>query len=152
MSSTLCHSASLKQSNANALTGCESDPLNWTVTFPREVPRGKKVDATFLPGLWTEQPSLPVQFCANKSDCFVKHQPGMAGCGWLELGRTFSQPGTYFFAQPCARLQNATHSFVAKSWSNSGCPIAIAALNSMQLLGKHSAQKQKVRAKTERAN
>ena len=24
-----------------------------------------------------------VQRCAEESDCFVKHQPGMAGLGWL---------------------------------------------------------------------
>ena len=29
-----------------------------------------------------------VQRCAEESDCFVKHQPGMAGLGWLGLGRT----------------------------------------------------------------
>ena len=30
-----------------------------------------------------------IQTCAEKRDCFVKHQPGMAGCGWLQLGRSF---------------------------------------------------------------
>ena len=30
-----------------------------------------------------------VQTCAEKRDCFAKHQPGVAGCGWLQLGRNF---------------------------------------------------------------
>jgi len=30
-----------------------------------------------------------VQSCAEKRDCFVKHQPGLAGYGWLQLGRNF---------------------------------------------------------------
>ena len=25
----------------------------------------------------------------KKRDCFVKHQPGVAGCGWLQPGRNF---------------------------------------------------------------
>ena len=35
-------------------------------------------------GWWADT----VQRCAEESDCFVKHQPGMAGLGWLGLGRT----------------------------------------------------------------
>ena len=30
-----------------------------------------------------------IQSCAEKRDCFAKHQPGMAGCGWLQPGRNF---------------------------------------------------------------
>ena len=30
-----------------------------------------------------------VQTCAEKRDCFANHQPGVAGCGWLQLGRNF---------------------------------------------------------------
>ena len=30
-----------------------------------------------------------VQACAEKRDCFAKHQPGVAGCGWLQAGRNF---------------------------------------------------------------
>ena len=29
-----------------------------------------------------------LQRCAEQSDCIIKHQPGMAGLGWLRLGRT----------------------------------------------------------------
>ena len=28
------------------------------------------------------------RFC-RKSDCFAQHQPGIAGWGWLQLGRAF---------------------------------------------------------------
>ena len=45
-----------------------------------------------------------IQHCADKSDCFVKHQPGMA-----VTGQTCSEPGTNFFAQPCS------------SWYSSKC-------------------------------
>ena len=31
----------------------------------------------------------PVQACAEKWKSFAKHQPGAAGCGWLEPGRNF---------------------------------------------------------------
>ena len=31
-----------------------------------------------------------VQSCAEKKDCFAKHQPGVAGSGWLQPGRNFS--------------------------------------------------------------
>ena len=30
-----------------------------------------------------------IQTCAEKKDCFTKHQPGVAGCGWLQPGRNF---------------------------------------------------------------
>ena len=30
-----------------------------------------------------------LQSCAEKRDCFAKHQPGVAGCGWLQSGRHF---------------------------------------------------------------
>ena len=30
-----------------------------------------------------------VQTCAEKRDCFAKHQPGVAGCGWRQPGRNF---------------------------------------------------------------
>ena len=30
-----------------------------------------------------------VQTCAEKRDCFAKHQPGVAGFGWLQPGRNF---------------------------------------------------------------
>ena len=30
-----------------------------------------------------------VQTCAEKRDCFAKHQPGVAGCGWVQPGRNF---------------------------------------------------------------
>ena len=30
-----------------------------------------------------------VQSYAEKRDCFVKHQPVVAGCGWLQPGRNF---------------------------------------------------------------
>ena len=30
-----------------------------------------------------------VQSCAEKRDCFEKHQPGVASCGWLQPGRNF---------------------------------------------------------------
>ena len=33
--------------------------------------------------------SLQVQSCAEKRDCFAKHLPGVAGCGWLQPGRNF---------------------------------------------------------------
>ena len=33
--------------------------------------------------------SLDIQSCAEKKDCFAKHQPGVAGCGWLQPGRNF---------------------------------------------------------------
>ena len=32
---------------------------------------------------------VQIQSCAEKRDCFAKHQPGMAGCGWLQLDRDF---------------------------------------------------------------
>ena len=38
---------------------------------------------------WICQRDLQLQSCAEKRDCFVKHQPGMAGCGWLQAGRNF---------------------------------------------------------------
>ena len=31
----------------------------------------------------------PLQSCAEKRNCFAKQQPGVAGCGWLQLGRNF---------------------------------------------------------------
>ena len=34
-------------------------------------------------------PTVHVQSCAEKKDCFAKHQPGVAGCGWLQPGRNF---------------------------------------------------------------
>ena len=34
--------------------------------------------------------NLELQACAEKRDCFAKHQPGVAGCGWLQPGRNFS--------------------------------------------------------------
>ena len=30
-----------------------------------------------------------IQSCAEKRDCFAKHEPGVAGCGWLQAGRNF---------------------------------------------------------------
>ena len=30
-----------------------------------------------------------IQSCAEKRDCFVKHQPGVAGSGWLQPSRSF---------------------------------------------------------------
>ena len=27
-----------------------------------------------------------IQSCAEKRNCFAKHQPGVAGCGWLQPG------------------------------------------------------------------
>ena len=27
---------------------------------------------------------MHLQTCAEKRDCFAKHQPGVAGCGWLQ--------------------------------------------------------------------
>ena len=35
------------------------------------------------------QSQQKIQSCAEKRDCFVKHQPGVAGCGWLQPGRNF---------------------------------------------------------------
>ena len=36
----------------------------------------------------SQNPYKPtIQACAEKRDCFAKHQPGVAGCGWLKLGR-----------------------------------------------------------------
>ena len=32
---------------------------------------------------------LPLQSCAVKRNCFAKHQPDVAGCGWLQQGRNF---------------------------------------------------------------
>ena len=40
----------------------------------------------FQNGKWF-QPKI--QSCAEIRDCFVKHQPCMAGCGWLQPGRNF---------------------------------------------------------------
>ena len=40
-------------------------------------------------------------------DNFAKHQPGMAGLGWLRLGRTFSQPGTNFLLNPVQQQRPA---------------------------------------------
>ena len=40
---------------------------------------------------------LYVQTCAEKRDCFAKHQPGMAGCGWLQPGRNFLSTWHHFF-------------------------------------------------------
>ena len=44
-----------------------------------------------------------IQSCAEKRDCFVKHQPGVAGCGWLQPGRNFlsTYSSSIYFAQPC---------------------------------------------------
>ena len=30
-----------------------------------------------------------IQSCAEKRDCFAKHQPGVADYGWLQPGRNF---------------------------------------------------------------
>ena len=41
---------------------------------------------------------VELQSCAEKRDCFAKHQPGVAGCSRAE---TFSQLSSISFAQPC---------------------------------------------------
>ena len=51
-----------------------------------------------------------LQSCAEKSDCFVKHQPGVAGCGWLHaVGQKLSLNLAPFemisFARPCRPFQ-----------------------------------------------
>ena len=38
-------------------------------------------------GTFTKQ--LSIQNCAEKRNCFSKHKPGVAGCGWLQQGRNF---------------------------------------------------------------
>ena len=47
--------------------------------------------------------------CAEKWDCFAKHQPGVAACGRLQPGRNFTQLSAIYFAQPCTIELNVTH-------------------------------------------
>ena len=55
-----------------------------------------------------------VQSCAEKKDCFAKDQPGVGGCGWLQLGRNFLSTQLHFFcstlyAHPPSPLGFALH-------------------------------------------
>ena len=50
--------------------------------------------------------------CGEKSDCFAKHQPGMAGLDWLWLGRTFLATRHQLFCSTlysCSYETNAKH-------------------------------------------
>ena len=38
-----------------------------------------------------------VQACAEKTNCFAKRQPGVAGCGWLQPCRNFLSTWRHFF-------------------------------------------------------
>ena len=42
--------------------------------------------------------------CAEKRDCFAKHQPGMVGCGWLQAGRNFLNLAPFLLLNPVCRL------------------------------------------------
>ena len=44
-----------------------------------------------------------IQSCAEKRDCFAKHQPGVAGCGWLQPGRNFLSTKLHFFCSTLYR-------------------------------------------------
>ena len=58
-----------------------SSAERWT----REIGHGRRDK-----GMWnSELIDRKVQTCAEKRDCFAKHQPGVAGYGWLQPGRNF---------------------------------------------------------------
>ena len=58
-------------------------PAEEVITRPRKDCLGCEVQ------LFCKQGKLTLQSCAEKKDCFAKHQPGVGGCGWLQPGRNF---------------------------------------------------------------
>ena len=77
-------SASIKYNAPNGGSNSDEDEVYKTLVKDSPAMPG------FLPSrlvLWATMDN--VQTCAEKKGCFAKHQPGVAGCGWLQQGRNF---------------------------------------------------------------
>ena len=75
--------------NTNQCIGRRVPNLNLKKGTPICGVHGYKNPASIPTGLVLILFHENVQTCAEKRDCFAKHQPGVAGCGWLQPGRKF---------------------------------------------------------------
>ena len=55
-----------------------------------------------------------VQSCAEKRNCLAKHQPGVAGCGWLKPGRNLLSTYLRFFCSTLYSILSEMYSSCAR--------------------------------------